>query len=70
MMYKEDTTFHDLRARSVEDWLSEMENHEDLAVRGGVKVTKDYIMALQKKIDMLEEKNTLKDQYLKKISKG
>lgn len=34
---------------------------------GGVKVTTEYIDDLKKKIAMLEEKNQLKDEYLKKM---
>lgn len=66
-MFTEDHTFQDLCENSVMEWLTEMEEHEDLAVRGGVKVTKDYILSLKKKIEILEEKSVLKDQYLKQM---
>ena len=68
MIMKEDTTFEDLCANSVKEWLSEMEGHDDLTVRGGVKLTRDYISSLKRKIAMLEEKNMLKDNYLRKMS--
>jgi polyhydroxyalkanoate synthesis regulator phasin len=48
-------------------WLEEMKQHEDLAVRGGVKVTTDYILRLKKQIEVLEEKNQLKDEYMRKL---
>jgi len=71
MFEKEDNTYDELRARTINQWFDEISNHEDIVVRGGVKVTKEYIEDLQKKINHLESKNTLKDKYLKqlKISK-
>ena len=36
MFFKEDTTFNDIRDKSLQQWLDEMEQHEDVAVRGGV----------------------------------
>ena len=51
-------------------WLEEMSRHEDVAVRGGVKVTRDYIDTLKKQIAFLEEKNALKDKYLKRMKDG
>lgn len=71
MFFKEDNTYNNIRERSIKQWLSEMADHEDVAVRGGVKVTGDYIEDLKKQIAVLEEKNKLKDSYLKKMkSKG
>lgn len=69
MFIKEDTTYNDIRKKSLEQWLCEMEQHEDVAVRGGVKLTRDYIEHLQKEIERLQEANALKSEYLKKISK-
>ena len=46
-----DHTFENLRERSVEQWLEEIDGHEDLVVRGGVKVTREYIADLKKQID-------------------
>ena len=40
MWTKEDNTFNDIRKRSVEQWLNDIEDNEDLVVRGGVKVTR------------------------------
>ena len=64
---QEDNTFNEIREKSIRQWLQEMSNHEDVAVRGGVKVTTDYLDDLKKKIAQLEEKNTLKDEYLRKL---
>lgn len=46
-----------------------MSNHSDIAVRGGVKVTRNYIEDLKNKIVMLEEKNALKDIFFKMKAK-
>lgn len=67
MFMQEDNTFNEIREKSIRQWLQEMSNHEDVAVRGGVKVTTDYLDDLKKKITQLEEKNKLKDEYLKKL---
>ena len=64
---QEDNTFNEIREKSIRQWLQEMSNHEDVAVRGGVKVTTDYLDDLKKKIAQLEEKNKLKDEYLRKL---
>ncbi len=62
-----DNTFKDLREKSVEQWLEDMGNHQDMVVHGGVKVTREYIEGLKKQIEFLEEKCQMKDQYLKKL---
>lgn len=38
-----------------------------MAVRGGVKLTREYVQHLQEEIRRLEEENRLKAQYLKKM---
>lgn len=67
MFEKEDKTYDDLRDRSIEQWLKEISSHDDIAVRGGVKVTREYIEYLKKTIKELEKKSDLKDKYLKKL---
>ena len=47
MFFKEDTTFNDIRDKSLQQWLDEMEQHEDVAVRGGVKLTREYVQYLK-----------------------
>lgn len=64
---KEDTTFNDIRERSLNQWLDEMEQHEDIAVRGGVRLTRDYLDYLKKENVRLREENELKNQFLKKL---
>ena len=69
MFINEDTTYNDIRDRSLLQWLDEMEHHEDVAVRGGVKLCREYIQYLKQKNVKLEEENELKSTYLKKYSK-
>lgn len=67
MFIKEDNTYQEIRERSVDQWLEEMNSHTDIAVRGGVKATTDHILDLKKQITRLEDKNALKDRYLKQM---
>lgn len=67
LVINEDHTYNDIREKSIRQWLKEMSEHPDLAVRGGVKVTLDYIDYLKEEIKLLEEKSKLKDEYLKKM---
>lgn len=69
MWTREDTTYNDIRRRSLEQWLDEMEKHEDIAVRGGVKLTREYIEHLENIAGKLREENELKNEYLKKVSR-
>ncbi len=62
-----DNTFNEIREKSLYQWLEEMEAHEDIAVRGGVKLTREYIQHLKEEIQRLESENDLKAQYLKKL---
>lgn len=68
MFFREDTTFNDIRKKSLLQWLDEMEQHEDIAVRGGVRLCREYMQYLEEKNRKLEEENALKNQYLKKMS--
>ena len=42
MFNREDNTYNEIREKSLFQWLDEMEKHEDIAVRGGVKLTRQY----------------------------
>lgn len=64
---QEDNTYNELRENSIRKWLEDMSGHEDVAVRGGVKVTQEYLEELKRQIRELEEKCALKDDYLKKM---
>ena len=69
MFFREDTTYNDIRRKSLEQWLGELENHEDIAVRGGVKLCREYLEYLNGKIEKLEHENELKNQFLRKLAK-
>lgn len=66
MWQKEDTTYRDLRENSLDQWLTEMEAHEDLQVRGGVRLAREYLAYLKKENQRLQEQNQLTQTYLKK----
>lgn len=63
----EDNTYNDIRKRSYEQWLDEMQEHQDIAVRGGVKLAREYTEYLEKEISRLKQENNLKNEYLKKL---
>ena len=69
MFIKEDNTYNDIREKSLLQWLDEIEQHEDVAVRGGVKLCREYIKFLEDKNEKLQKENELKNNYLKKMSK-
>lgn len=68
MFLKEDNSYNDIREKSLNQWLDEMSQHEDVAVRGGVKLAREYMQYLNDQIKKLKEENQLKNTYLKKMS--
>lgn len=62
-----DNTYNDIRDRSLDQWLDQMAEHEDIAVRGGVKLAKDYITHLKNENSRLESEIALRNEYLKKM---
>ena len=69
MFQMEDHTYRDLRERSLQQWLEEMEKHEDMTVRGGVRLCREYIQSLNEQNERLSRENQLKNEYLRKCSK-
>lgn len=67
MIIKVDNTYNDIREKSLLQWLEEMEQHEDITVRGGVRLCREYIQYLKEKNVKLEKENELKNEYLKKF---
>ena len=67
MFIQPDNTYNDIRDKSLQQWLDEMEHHEDVAVRCGVKLTRDYIQYLKDENERLKAENELKNSYLKKM---
>lgn len=68
MFEREDTTYNDLRKNSFESWLNELEKNDDISVRGGVKLAREYVAHLEDEISKLKESNELKKEYLKKAA--
>ena len=69
MFFQEDNTYNNIRDKSLKQWLDEIEQHEDIAVRGGVKLCRDYIQFLKEENKKLQKENELKNSYLRKMSK-
>ena len=67
MFIKEDNTYNEIREKSLLQWLEEMEQHEDIAVRGGVKLCREYMQHLKDKNEKLKQEIELKNTYLKKV---
>lgn len=66
MFEREDTTYNDFRKNSFESWLNELEQNDDISVRGGVKLAREYVAHLEDEISKLKESDGLKKEYLKK----
>lgn len=69
MIIQEDNTYNEIREKSMKQWLNELAESEDIVNRGGARLTIDYLEHLNRKIKMLEDKNALKDKYLRKLAK-
>ena len=67
MFQKEDTTFRDMREKSVLQWLDEMSSSQDLVSRHGAKVAKEYMEAMQKEQAELRQQISLRDDFLKRM---
>lgn len=70
MYFPDKSEYQDIREKSLMQWLDEMEQHEDSAVRGGVKLASEYVQSLQKEIENLKSENELKKEYMKKLMAG
>lgn len=51
MFTRPDNTYNDIREKSLMQWLGEMEQHSDVAVRGGVKLTGNMCSICRRKSD-------------------
>lgn len=69
MFTREDHTYNDIREKSLMQWLDEMETHGDVAVRGGVKLCREYMDYLKTKNENLKHEVELRNEYLRKMSK-
>lgn len=67
MHIKEDHTYSEMIEKSVMQWLDETVKGEDIVNKHGAKLTLEYIDYLNKQIKLLEDKNNLKDEFLRKL---
>lgn len=67
MLIREDNTYNEMREKSTMQWLTEQLESQDVVNRHGAKLTLEHIAYLNKKIAELEDKNKLKDEFLKKL---
>ena len=70
MFNQDDNTYNELRENSLNSWLAELEQHDDIAVRGGVKLCREYIDHLKAENAALKAKDELKSEYLRKIKES
>ncbi|MDO5517914.1 MAG: hypothetical protein Q4F66_10185 [Clostridium sp.] len=70
MIIKEDNTYNEMKGRTILNWLNGQIEAGDKINSSGAKVTLEYIDYLNRKIKALEDKNALKDEYLKKIKQS
>lgn len=68
MYFTEKSEYNDIREKSFLQWLDEMEQHEDVAVRCGVKLAREYTDYLKEENEKLREEIELKNSYLKKLA--
>ena len=68
MYFAKDSEYNDIWEKSFCQWLDEMEKHEDVAVRCGVRLARDYMEYLKEENKKLQEENELKNSYLKKLA--
>ena len=67
MYFAKESEYNDIREKSFLQWLDEMEKHDDVAVRCGVKLAREYMQYLKDENEKLQEENELKNSYLKKM---
>ena len=70
MYFPDKTEYKDIREKSLIHSQQEMEQQQHNAVRGGVKLAREYVQSLQKEIENLKSENELKKEYMKKLMAG
>ena len=61
MYFAKKSEYNDIREKSFLQWLDEMEKHDDVAVRCGVKLAREYMQYLKDENEKLREENELKN---------
>lgn len=64
---KDDNIYSEMRKNSAVQWLTDLTSSDDVVNKHGAKLTLEHIEALNKKIKELEDKNALKDEFLKRL---
>ncbi len=67
MFKNTDNTFNEIRERSLLKWLEDMEKHDDVEVRGGVRLCREYMQHLMDENNRLKGEIELRNTYLKKM---
>lgn len=67
MIIKEDNIYNEMREKSMMQWLNQLTEGDDVVNKHGAKLTIEYLAYLDKKIKQLEDKNALKDEFLRKM---
>ena len=67
MNFAKKSEYNDIRAQTSLQWMDEIEKHDDVAVRCGVKLAREYMQYLKDENEKLREENELKNSYLKKM---
>ena len=62
-----DNTYNDIRRKSLDAWLEEVLENGSYGDQCGAKLAKEYLAYLEGEIAKLEEKNRMKDQFLKQL---
>lgn len=64
-----DNTYNDIREKSLMQWLDEIEKYDDIVVRTGTRLARDYINYLKDENIKLMEEIELRNEYMKKIKR-
>ncbi|MGL5675642.1 MAG: hypothetical protein ACRDDX_04490 [Cellulosilyticaceae bacterium] len=67
MFFKDDNTYNDMRKAATMQWLTDLLESEDVVNKNSAKVALEHIAYLEKQIQALEDKNALKDRFLKQL---
>ena len=70
MYFAKKSEYNDIREKSFLQWLDEMEKHDDVAVRCGVKLAREYMQYLKDENEKLREENRKQMTRIRWASNG
>ena len=70
MYFAKKSEYNDIREKSFLQWLDEMEKHDDVAVRCGVKLAREYMQYLKDENEKLREENRKQMTRIRLASNG